>query len=288
VFYTLQQQPGERPTLQRQDSCLSCHFSDHSLGVPGMMSRSMFTAPDGRPLLIFGGLSVVDHRTPMEERWGGYYVTGVTGAVRHLGNAVFTDEDENHPQSVVTPTTLKVASLEGKFDTRNYLLPFSDASALMVFNHQMHMQNLITRVGWEFRTGQSEALLRAAVQEFVDYLLFIEEAPLTEAIEDPSLSAFARKFAARGPRDTKGRSLRDLDLYSRLLRYPCSYMIYSLAFDALPAEAKDAIYGRMWEVLSGAAKEKKYGRLSLADRRAIVEILRDTKAGLPAYFHRVR
>lgn len=265
-----------------------------------MMIRSMFTASDGRPLLIFGGSSAVDHRTPIEERWGGYYVTGVTGSIRHLGNAMFADDDDNHPEAVVTAATLKMASLGGEFDTRNYLSPYSDAAALMVFDHQMHMQNLITRFGWEIRAAQYQAqhiqsvevstLLRDAAEEFVDYLLFIDEAPLSGGIADASgsagkrSSAFARKFASQGPRDGKGRSLRDLDLQSRMLRYPCSYMIYSEAFDALPTEAKDAIYGRMWQVLSGAERGKKYKRLSLADRRAIVEILRDTKKGLPGYF----
>lgn len=79
IFYTLPQQPGDRPAIQRRDDCLRCHFSDQSLGVAGMMVRSMFTAPDGRPRLIFGGTLAVDHRTPIEDPWGGYYVTGVTG-----------------------------------------------------------------------------------------------------------------------------------------------------------------------------------------------------------------
>jgi hypothetical protein len=292
IFYTLPQDPSGPPEFQRRYDCLRCHFSDQSLGVPGMMIRSMFTAPDGRPLLIFGGSSEVDHRTPVAERWGGYYVTGVIGALRHLGNAMFTDEDENNPQSVVNATTLKLASLESKFDIGNYLSPYSDVGALLVFDHQMHMHNLITRVGWEARAAQYKAqhsqsvdaarLLREAAEEFVDYLLFIDEAPFGSP--GKPTSAFARKFAAQGPRDRQGRSLRDLDFKSRLLRYPCSYMIYSEAFDALPGEAKDAIYKRMWQVLSGGVQDKKYAHLGLTDRRAIVEILRDTKKDLPGYF----
>ena len=46
---------------------------------------------------------------------------------------------------------------------------------------------------------------------------------------------FQKKFAERGPRDAKGRSLRDLNLKTRLFEYPVSYMIYSEAFDNLPA-----------------------------------------------------
>ncbi|WP_410966364.1 hypothetical protein, partial [Salmonella sp. SAL4449] len=65
------------------------------------------------------------------------------------------------------------------------------------------------------------------------------------------------------------------------------FMIYTPAFDALPQLAKDAVYNRMWEVLSGREKQPRYRVLSQADRRAIVEILRETKPGLPDYFRAV-
>ena len=68
------------------------------------------------------------------------------------------------------------------------------------------------------------------------------------------------------------------------MKYPCSYMIYSVAFDGLPVAAKDAVYSRMWEVLSGKDKAPKYAKLTAADRSAIVDILRETKSNLPAYF----
>ena len=72
------------------------------------------------------------------------------------------------------------------------------------------------------------------------------------------------------------------------MRYPCSYLIYSAAFDGLPPIAKDAIYARMWQVLSGEEKGERYRMaLPLADRRAIVEILRDTRSGLPDFFRPV-
>jgi hypothetical protein len=108
----------------------------------------------------------------------------------------------------------------------------------------------------------------------VDYLLFVDEAPLDGVT---GTSGFAQSFSARGPRDSKGRSLRDLDLKRRLFKYPCSYMIYSPAFDQLPAAAKRAIYERMWAVLSGGERAPKYARLSPADRDQILEILGETK-----------
>lgn len=287
MFYTVEQQFGARPAFIHRDDCLSCHHSDVSLGVPGMILRSLYTMPDGSPKLILGGFTT-DHRSPFEERWGGWYVTGTMAHGRHMGNALLADPD--HPESMITPQTLHESSLQGKFDTKVYLSPHSDIAALLVFDHQMYMTNLITRVGWEVRcalydkaaTRALGELLRESANELVDYLLFIDEAPLPGPVH--GTSGFAESFAARGPFDSHGRSLRQLDLRTRLLRYPCSYMIYSQAFDNLPVQAKSAIYQRMWQILSSAGKGNRYARLSPGDRQAIVEILRETKPGLPSYF----
>jgi hypothetical protein len=271
---------------------LRCHRSDVSLGVPGMIVRSFYTMSDGAPKLILGG-STTDHRSPFDERWGGWYVTGSIAHARHMGNAMLADQD--HPEAMISDQTLNVKSLEGKFDTNAYLSSHSDIVALLVFNHQMYMTNLITRVGWEVRCALYDkvtdralaTLLRESANELVDYLLFVDEAPLPGPVH--GTSGFAEKFAAEGPLDSHGRSLRQLDLQKHLLRYPCSYMIYGKAFDSMPEQARSAIYQRMWQVLSGQTfsdKEKgsRYARLSLADRKAIVEILRETKPGLPSYF----
>lgn len=299
-FYTLAQRQVTRPGFEPGTACLRCHISEASLGVPGMMVRSLYTAPDGSTRLVYGGY-FTDHRSPWNERFGGWYVTGGTGSAHHLGNVMITEKDTPEDlararavHGAIHLDTLPIAS-------GVYLSPHSDIAALLVFDHQMHMMNLITRVGWEARVASSPGrpptllsrdsaapsrsaaeILADAAAEFVDYLLFVDEAPLPS----PMLGAtgFAEALAARGPNDSRGRSLRQLDLNHRLLKYPCSYMIYAEAFETLPAEAKAAIYARMWQVLSGAGRDKRYARLSLADRRAVVEILRDTKKGLPEYF----
>jgi hypothetical protein len=290
IFYTLEQQFVPQPSLIRRDDCLGCHHSEVSLGIPGMTVRSFYTLPDGRLKLILGGFDT-DHRSPFKERWGGWYVTGTTVRGRHMGNAVLADPDK--PESMITNQTLRATSLHDKFDTKAYLSPYSDIVALLVFDHQMHMTNLITRVGWEVRralydkasSGELSAVLRESAEELVDYLLLIDESPLPGPVH--GTSGFAEKFANRGPSDSHGRSLRQLDLQKRLLRYPCSYMIYSKAFDSLPEQATNAIYERMWQILSGQQRSNRYARLSLSDRQAIVEILHDTKKGLPSYFHHV-
>lgn len=190
---------------------------------------------------------------------------------------------------MISDGTLNRTSLEGVFDARGYLSAHSDIAALMVFQHQGRMTNLITRVGWEARIATYDRRvdptggpLRDAVNELVDYLLFVDEEPLTAAIK--GTAGFAETFAAQGPADSRGRSLRQLDLEHRLLRYPCSYMVYSAAFGALPVDVRGTIYGRMWDVLSGRDTSPKYARLSGADRRAVVEILRETLHDLPSDF----
>ena len=150
------------------------------------------------------------------------------------------------------------------------------------------MTNLITRIGWESRVNtydRAKAANTNLAKEFVDYLLFIDEAPLPTKIK--GTSGFSQKFQLLGPNDSKGRSLRQLDLERHLMRYPCSYMIYSQAFDGMPPGAKNAVYSRLWQVLSGRETDPRYARLSLEDRKAVTEILRETKKGLPSYFTEV-
>ena len=296
VFYTLDQSAAENrtramvfappPLFRRQDDCLGCHVSYATLGVSGMLTRSVYPDRNGVPVRQLGDF-VTDHRSPLKERWGGWYVTGKNASVQHLGN--MTIEIGQEPNSKGIGTILP--SLKNKFDADAYLSPHSDVAALMVFNHQMHMINLLTRVGWEVRlsTSRTGAAVRpqltAAVHELVDYMLFVDEALLSQKME--GTSGFQKVFESKGPWDRKGRSLRQLDLEHRLLRYPCSYMIYSDAFDALPKEARDAIFHRLWAVLSGEERGASYQRLSLAERKSVAEILRDTKAGLPEYFRSV-
>jgi hypothetical protein len=286
IFYTLAQTPGSTPKLTRDNTCLACHLSWDTLGVPGLFVISTFPMSDDKNAYANG--FVADHRSPLPERWGGWYVTGKPGGpLRHMGNVPVIVHGSVDPQA--RPASPVLASLDGKFDLSAYLSPYSDVVALMVLEHQTHMTNLITRLGWEARLaaaarGNPEAAsrVREAAGDLADYLLFAEEAPLVGSIRGSS--GFAEKFAARGPRDSKGRSLYQLDLDRRLMRYPCSYMIYTPAFDALPADARNAVYQRMWQILSGKDTNKKYATLSPADRQAVVDILKETKKGLPAFF----
>lgn len=278
IFYSLDQSPQTRPLLLRDSAtCTGCHHTDSSLGVPGMIVRTVFPKDTGAIVTGLIGAEAT-HRTPFEERWGGWYVTGKAGPPFHRANAIVSSVREGEPAAAPE----RREPLQEKFSTTGYPTPYSDVVALTLFEHQAHMMNQITRIGWDARRSPRGIPGERETEEFVDYLLFIDEAPLTGKVE--GTSGFAPKFETLGPFDSKKRSLRQFDLQTRLMRYPCSYMIYSDAFKALPAPAKDAIYSRMWAVLSGSAEDKKYARLSAADRRAVVEILRETLTDLPEYF----
>ena len=283
VFYQLEQRPSERPQITRNDQCLACHLSWETLAVPGLLMQSVYPLPDEKAYV--NGFTTL-HASPLEERWGGWWVTGEHGGSRHMGNIPVMPADEG--RSLLADPRAPLRSVEGLFDLKGYPTPYSDVVAMLVLGHQAHMTNLITRTGWEARLAaarpseDASARVKEAAADLVNYLLFVDEAPLPGPVR--GVSGFEKQFASVGPRDTKGRSLREFDLQRRLFRYPASYMIYSDAFDALLPEAKAAVYARMWEVLSGGDDDPRYQRLSAEDRHAIVEILRDTKKDLPEYF----
>jgi hypothetical protein len=282
ILYELAQEAGGTPQFRRNNECLQCHLAWDTLGVPGMLTLSTAPRLDDKAYAL--GF-VTDHRSPFRERWGGWYVTGSHGSAGHMGNVPVAPEDRG--KRLVASPTRELKSVEGIFDLTGYLTPHSDVVALLVLNHQAHAGNLITRLAWEARVAAAggaggAARVRDAAASLVDYFLFVDEIPLMTV---RGYSGFTETFSARGPRDGQGRSLRQLDLQRRLFRYRCSYMIYSPAFDALPPAARDAVYGRLWSVLSGQDRSPRYRSLSLADRRAIVEILRATKTGLPDVFN---
>ena len=167
--------------------------------------------------------------------------------------------------------------MQGEIDATGYLTPHSDVAALLVFDHQVHAANLLTRLNWEARAG-TPARVDEAATELADYLLFVDEAPIPGKVEGSS--GFAEAFAARGPRDAKGRSLRDLKLEGRLMQYPLSYMIYTPMFDALPATARTAVVKRLSAVLHGRDPRPKYAHLTPALRSAVLDILTETRPGL--------
>src|SRR5262245_21700013 len=292
VFYTLDQQAESRPHFRRQfDTCLICHGSSQTKEVPGHVVRSVLADATGFPILSSGTYRI-DQTSPLVRRWGGWYVTGTHGEQRHLGNLIARPRSE--PETVDNSAGLNRTNLDDRFDTGNYLSGHSDIVALMVLEHQTDAHNYITRANFLTRQAthyqqtlnrelgeptdrvwdSTRSRIKNAGEPLVEYLLFCDEAKLTSAIR--GTSGFAEEFVRRGPRDSRGRSLRDFDLVTRMFKYPCSYLIYSPSFAALPPEVKKYVLRRMNEILSGQDNSDKFAHLSAGDRQAIREILDET------------
>jgi hypothetical protein len=282
-LYGLDTAQTAQPRFGRRDDCLRCHQGPQTLGVPGLMISSVHPSNGARE--GHGGAFMTDGTTPIAERWGGWYVTGSTGPQTHFGNNTNL-VDPLHPGPASAEAPQNIATLAELFDTSKYLAPTSDLIALMTLEHQTRMTNLLTRIGWDARIALHDnkwdpATMDSEIEDLVTYMVFADEAPLAQPVS--GASTFTKTFAARGPRDKQGRSLRDFDLKTRLFRYPLSYMIYSAAFGALPDRARNQIYQRLYEVLSGKDQRAKFAKLPAADRAAALAILQETKPTAPRF-----
>ena len=298
VFYVLPQEVSGTPKFIRQThECLSCHQSSLTGGIPGLTMRSVYPGKDGNPQLQFGSFVTTDE-SPMKERWGGWYVTGKHGAQRHMGNLTVSVNDD--PDHLNREPGANITNLKPFLDTSAYLTGHSDIVALLVAEHQTGISNLLIRANHEtrkalhfeqllnrdlnrpasFRSESTTSRIKSACEPLVRAMLFSNESRLTAPVT--GTTPFARDFALAGPKDPQGRSLRTLDLKTRLFRYPCSYLIYSDAFHGLPAESKEYVYRRLWEVLDGRDAAKEWSHLTPADRLAVREILLATDPGFAA------
>ena len=292
TFYTLDQRLPEAPVITRETAkCLQCHGSSHTRRTPGHIVRSVFPDSGGQPVYRLG-THLTDDASPFKERWGGWYVTGTHGQQRHMGNCILSNDEVSEKLNV--DSGANVTDLSSHFEVRPYLTPHSDIVALMVLEHQVTMHNILTAANHAgritvrdsdimnkalerpdgFESESTERRFASAAESVVKGLLFCDEARLTDTVA--GTSGFAAEFAARGPLDSRGRSLRQFDLRTKLFRHPCSFLIYSDSFAALPPGVKTRVWRRLEEILSGNDTTSKFAHLTSEDRQGIREILLDT------------
>jgi hypothetical protein len=297
IFYLLDVNKTAHPTFQRAElDCSQCHIVPATRNVPGVLVRSIFPTTSGTQVLRSASF-ITGQDSPLSERWGGWYVTGTHGNQSHMGNVVVPDGQT--AEQLDRAPGANVTKLDGRFDPSFYPSGNSDIVAQLVLAHQTQMHNLITLTNYKTRLAlYAEAAKNKSVgmptdtlsdtakekyqkpaEDLLRYLLFTNEAPLTAEIK--GTSGFTEEFASRGPRDSRGRSLRDFDLHTRIFKYPCSYLIYSEDFDAIPSPAKEYIYRRLLEILTGRDQSADFAKLKAQDRQTIFEILLATKPNLP-------
>jgi len=291
VFYLIRTADGGKNTVMRDTAdCLSCHGTARTESVPGVLVRSVFPDDTGHPLLALGTFQI-DHASPIQERWGGYYVTGHS-SIPHLGNRTY--EEENGRELPVSSP--EFATLEGKIDVSRYPKSTSDIVALMVLEHQCLVHNHLVAASMNYRRahwlqksldphgdpdqGAAGKLADDAARKIVDLLLFQNEASLGENGIEGDM-AFQETFSARIPKSCDGRSLADFQLNDRLFKHRCSYMIYSRVFSKLPPRVKSAVITQLRETLEGRESNHKSLNIKSSERKKILGILADT---LPDWF----
>lgn len=281
VFFDLKQDPAaEVPTKQETGRCLRCHdsYSMTGGGVPRFMLSSVITGTDGN--IVSHELSeITDMATPIDERFGGWYVTGNTGNQLHLGNFIVSDASQlaQRPWHGVA----NQADLSAFADLTAYPRQTSDIVAQLVLQHQVDVQNRIVRLQYESRKllaanpNAEQDVLQPLVQPVLAGLFMSEEAPLADKVEGNS--GYREWFEQRGPAASDGKSLRQFDLQSRTFRYRLSYLVYSKAIDALADPVKTLLFRDIAAVLDGDSSLLGGGSLPADERAAIRDILLATK-----------
>lgn len=303
VFYGFENRREFEPEFSREGGrCLTCHDT-YSMGGGGVPRVMVLSSPVDHPRdqrnLTAG--TDVDDSTPFSQRWGGWYVTGNMGARTHLGNLALAEGRGGAKLRELADQAHNLETLDQYFDTSRYPSNKSDVVALTVLEHQTRLHNAITRVSFKVRTvleredtGTAASTLRSwsdisprdhkrlqqMMEPLVRYLFLADAAPFEDRMVGSS--SFSERFQTLGPRDRKGRSLRELDLQTRLFKYPLSYTIYSEQFDALPEYARDYIETRIVEVLKGEDTTGLSDLLTPEQRKVIAEILIDTKPSIAA------
>ena len=297
VFYLLDPHEDEKRPLhfERDQSCLSCHGGSFTREIPGVLVRSVFPAATGHPILSQGS-TVVDTTTPFSDRWGGWYVTGKHGNSVHRGNVIATEQPDDTCEMPVEEGA-NVTDLAAFFEVESYPRQQSDIVALMVLEHQTHVQNALTRANHaalramhmqrslqkELRetvmdepVGTARRIIDHSAEDLLDALLFKDEAVLPGGGIEGDVS-FQTAFAKGAPQSADGRSLKDFQLLTRLFKHRCSYMIHSLTFQRLAPPLKQTVLARLKQVLQGQDASGRYAYLSASERGHIERILKDTK-----------
>ncbi len=291
VFYRLDQQRTERPKIERDGgACLTCHATEKTRQVPGFLVRSVYPQPDGQPDYKQGTVTT-DHSTPFDQRFGGWYVTGAAGDMRHRGNVVLSGKSKG---SLDREAGANLETPPAAVPVDAYLESTSDIVALMLLEHQTQFHNLVTHASYtarqalhqqqemnrildrpaDYRSESTVRRINGAAEQLVRYLLFCAEPTLPSPVVGSA--KFAAAFLSSAVRDSKGRSLRDFDLKRRLFRFPCSYLIYTKSFQSLPDVILQRVKTRLTAILTGADRSPEFSALSAADRQHVLEILRET------------
>lgn len=282
VFYIFDiPRNGYPPHPERATRCMNCHAREDTGYVPGPVVKSVVPGPRGGSLKAFRQ-EQSGHGIPLDQRFGGWYVTGLPNFTNHWGNLIGNSTPQGVQRISISPGT--------QFNYDRYLVPSSDVLPQLLHEHQVGFVNRAFEATYRTRTALATdngkltpahaAELDQQARALTRYLLFADEVPLPAGgvAGDPE---FKREFASVRRLGPAGASLKDFELRSRLFQHRCSYMIYSLAFQGLPPEMKQRVFTRLAQALDTAKPDKEYAYLPAAEKQSIRGILKATLPELP-------
>ena len=300
VFYILEgtetrQQVG-KVRFARRESCLNgCHAGSATNYLPGLLARSLHVDLEGKPTsvdkagIVVNAISLhenMSHAMPLRERWGGWAVTGAPAGLEHLGNILVPRGSQPLPFPDLKPMQEVLP-----YGTNSHIVP------LLLHDHQVGLMNELYEALYRWRTHDFYAekvrlgfkddrlavlsstqthAVAEGLESLVAELLFKDEAALPGVPITPD-AGFLRAFSSQARRDARGRSLRDFQLTTHLLKHRCSHLIHSPQLLAMPAPFLQQLYARLDAALCGRSSAGKH--LPAEERQAIREILLSVQPG---------
>ncbi|OWK36452.1 hypothetical protein FRUB_09015 [Fimbriiglobus ruber] len=276
MFYIFNRlERGKTPRIRRSESCLTCHATAQMNGVPQLVVESVVPGITGGGEVAFRR-DLSGHAVPLDDRFGGWLVTGAPQSLKHRGNILIEWTKGKAVERVIQPGEL--------YNPARYPLPTSDILPHLLQEHQVGFINRAVAASYRTRVllhengGKAEpvtAELEKLARELVRYLLFADEVPLPKGGVAGS-KEFKADFLAKRRIASNGHSLRDLDLETRLMRFRCSYMIESPAFAGLPGPLRRQVDRELALALAPDPVRKDYAYLPAEEKRMIREILENT------------
>lgn len=283
IFYIFDiPKDAQSPRVERSDRCMKCHAGADTHYVPGLVVKSVVPGPRGGSLMAFRQ-EQTGHDIPLDQRFGGWYVTGIPGFTNHWGNLIGRLSAGQLTKTMIQPGTL--------FDWTRYPAATSDILPQLLHEHQAGFVNRCVEAAYRARTCMQAGNGRLAsahaeeldqqARQLTRYLLFADEAPLPAGgvLGD---ATFKADFLRNRRTAADGSSLKDFDLRTRLFKHRCSYMIYSPVFQGLPPVMKERVYRGLAEALSVVCPDPNYAFLPAAEKQAIRKILQATLTDLLA------
>ena len=259
------------PTATGDDTCLRCHGGLISGYAPGFFIR--FTFPEMNGKMTSARNITPGHQRPLDERFGGWFVTSsngqsfpAAGQIMQNGLAVHTQIGEHYDPAI-------------------HLAGSSDILAHLLHEHQIGFHNRLIKVLISARDNgqvEGERIVTSHeedIDELVRYMLFQNEAKLPKQgiVGD---AQYVEDFRRNRRPSRTGASLKDLELTTRLLKFRCSYMIYTRPWREMPFEIKAELLTRLHRALQNT-NDALSQHLPEFERLQILHILRDTVPELP-------